>query len=268
MAQLQRPIFPAGVTPINHQIAIACESGKVVYVHGHLPVFQHGSEDLASFRLITSQMIASGTVRPSEIVRTFGVPLGTVKRYVKKYREQGAKGFFAVRRRRSASVLKEEMKARVQALLDTGQSVPEAGRELNLLPNTLHKAIRAGRLHLAIKQKTRESSPPSAARASVPTSIARRRWGTPPPGRWHGWAALWAPWSRLRSTAPGEWGICWGWIGYRRYGPCAPSWNCWAAKQGARCAGTRLWPGSGSLASSAVNWCSMPTVTCGSITET
>src|SRR5437879_5422955 len=144
MAQLQLPIFPAGVTPINHQIAIACESGVT-----------HGSEDLASFRLITSQMIASGTVRPSEIVRTFGVPLGTVKRYVKKYREQGAKGFFAVRRRRSASVLKEEMKARVQALLDTGQSVPEVGRELNLLPNTLHKAIRAGRLHLPIKKKNR-----------------------------------------------------------------------------------------------------------------
>jgi hypothetical protein len=91
MAQLQLPIFPAGVTPINHQIAIACESGKVVYVHGHLPGFQHGSEDLASFRLITSQMIDSGTVRASEIVRTFGVPLGTVKRYVKKYREHGRK---------------------------------------------------------------------------------------------------------------------------------------------------------------------------------
>jgi transposase-like protein len=155
MAQLQLPIFPAGVTPINHQIAIACESGQVVYVHGHLPVFQHGSEDLASFRLITSQMIASGTVRASEIVRTFGVPLGTVKRYVKKYREQGAKGFFAVRRRRSASVLKAEMKVRIQALLDTGKSVPEVGRELGLLPNTLHKAIRVGRLHLPVKKNNR-----------------------------------------------------------------------------------------------------------------
>src|ERR1700746_4158258 len=153
MEQLQLPIFPAGVPPLNHQIAIAGESGEVVYVPAHLPVFQHGREDLASFRLITSQMIASGTVRASEIVRTFGVPLGTVKRYVKKYREQGAKGFFAVRRRRSASGLKEEMKARVQALLDTAKSVPEVARELDLLPNTLHKAIRAERLHLPFKKK-------------------------------------------------------------------------------------------------------------------
>src|ERR1035437_6173414 len=55
MAQLQLPVFPAGVTPINNQIAVACESGKVVYVLGHQPVFQHGDDDLASFRLFKSQ---------------------------------------------------------------------------------------------------------------------------------------------------------------------------------------------------------------------
>ena len=56
--------------------------GKVVYVHGLLPVFQHERGDLASFRLFNSQMIANGSVRHSEIERTFGVPLATVKRYV------------------------------------------------------------------------------------------------------------------------------------------------------------------------------------------
>src|SRR5437764_4127144 len=60
---------------------------KVVYVHGHLPIFQHLHEDLASFRLITSQMIVNGTVGQAEIVRAFGVPLATVKRYVQIYRK-------------------------------------------------------------------------------------------------------------------------------------------------------------------------------------
>jgi transposase-like protein len=60
-----------------------------------------------------------------------------------------------VRWRRSASVLKAEMKVRIQALLDTGKSVPEVGRELGLLPNTLHKAIRVGRLHLPVKKNNR-----------------------------------------------------------------------------------------------------------------
>jgi hypothetical protein len=154
MAQLQLPIFPAGVTPINNQIAVVCETEKVVYVLGHQAVFQHGKGDLASFRLFTSQLIDQGTVRHGDVARTFGVPLATVKRYVGLYREQGPKGFFAPRRHRSASVLKEEMNARVQALLNAGKSVPEVGRELDILPNTLHKAIRAGRLqHQPVKKK-------------------------------------------------------------------------------------------------------------------
>ena len=156
MPQLQLPIFPAGATPINPQVAVLCEADRVVYLHGHLPVFQQGREDVTSFRLFTSQMIATGTVRQAEIARTFGVPLGTVKRYAKLYREQGAKGFFgARRRRRSGSVLTPEMKGRVQALLDAGKSVPEVGRELKLLPNTLHKAMRAGHLRPSVKKKLR-----------------------------------------------------------------------------------------------------------------
>ena len=126
---------------------------KVVYVHGHLPIFQHPHEDLASFRLITSQMIVNGTVGQGEIVRAFGVPLATVKRYVQIYRKQGAKAFYTAPRRRSAGLLKGAVQERAQALLDIGRSVPEVGRELNLLPNTLHKAIRSGRLHQPVKKK-------------------------------------------------------------------------------------------------------------------
>ena len=42
MPQLQLPIFPAGITEINNQIAVEKREGMVYYVHGHLPVFQHG----------------------------------------------------------------------------------------------------------------------------------------------------------------------------------------------------------------------------------
>jgi len=43
-------------------------------------------------------------------------------------------------------VLKGKTKEQVQALLDEGKSVPEAARKAGVLPNTLHKAIRAERL--------------------------------------------------------------------------------------------------------------------------
>ena len=95
MPQLQLPIFPAGVTEINRQIAVQTEAGTVFYLHGHLPVFQHAEQDVPSFRMFTSQMIDGGTVKPKEIVKTFGVPMITVKRYVKLYREHGSKGFYA-----------------------------------------------------------------------------------------------------------------------------------------------------------------------------
>ena len=153
MPQLQLPIYPAGVTEINSRIAVQTVSGTVYYIHGHLPVFQHAEEDVRSFRMFTSQMIANGTVKAREIVQAFGVPVVTVKRYLKLYREQGAKGFYESKpRHSSASVLRGEVLERAQQLLEMGWSVPEVAGELQVLPNTLHKAIRAGRLRRSQKK--------------------------------------------------------------------------------------------------------------------
>ena len=92
-------------------------------------------------------MIVNGTVKPKDIVRGFGVPMVTVKRYVKVMRERGSEGFYVRQARHSsASVLKGEVLERAQQLLDKGRSVPEVAGELKVLANTLHKAIRAGRL--------------------------------------------------------------------------------------------------------------------------
>jgi len=141
MPQLQLPIFPAGVTEINSRIAVQKDASTIWYIHGHLPVFQHAEGDVQSFRMFTSQMIAGGTVKPQEIVKTFGVPMITVKRYVKLYRDHGSKGFYEARpRHSSASVLKGEVLEQAQCLLDEGRSVPEVAEELKVLANTLHKA--------------------------------------------------------------------------------------------------------------------------------
>lgn len=153
MPQLQLPIFPAGVTEINPRIAVQKQGSTVYYIHGHLPVFQHEEQDVRSFRMFTSQMIATGTVKPKQVVATFGVPAATVKRYVKLYRDQGAKGFYEAKpRHNSASVLKGEVLEQAQRFLDEGRSVPEVAGELRVLANTLHKAIRAGRLRAAQKK--------------------------------------------------------------------------------------------------------------------
>jgi transposase-like protein len=43
-------------------------------------------------------------------------------------------------------VLKGKVLEQAQQLLDEGRSVPDVAAELEVLTNTLHKAIRAGRL--------------------------------------------------------------------------------------------------------------------------
>jgi transposase-like protein len=106
----------------------------------------------STFRLFSTQLVINGNATQAEISRAFGVPLVTVKRYVKLYREAGAAAFFAPAKKRSASKLTEQVSQQAQELLDQGLAVPEVGRQLGILSNTLHKAIRVGRLRLGKKK--------------------------------------------------------------------------------------------------------------------
>ena len=154
MPQLQLPMFPAGATAINKNVAVQSKDGKVVYFHGHLPVFQHEENSLKSFRYFTSHMIDAGTIRAADVARTFGVPLATVKRYLKQYRDQGTEEFFQRKPRlRSETKLTSEIKLQAQQLLEEGSNVAEVGRALNVLPTTLHKAIQSQRLDWKKKKR-------------------------------------------------------------------------------------------------------------------
>jgi hypothetical protein len=146
MPQLQLPIFPAGSKNITNQIAVECQGKQVVYTHGLMPMFQHDEGDIKSFRMFTSELINIGAVRQGDIVKTFGVPLPTVKRYLKLLRERGAKAFFVEPKGRSASVLNGSVLENVESLLREGRSVPEVAQATGIRANTLHKAVRAGRL--------------------------------------------------------------------------------------------------------------------------
>src|SRR5258706_7796684 len=143
MHQLKIPFFLSGSKCISEGVAAECRDKRVVYFCGLLPVFQHAEGDLQSFRMFTSQLIDMDVVRQVDIVNAFGVPLPTVKRYLKLLRDQGPKAFFTEPKRRSASVLKDEVRQVVERLIEEGRSVPETS---GVKANTLHKAIRAGRL--------------------------------------------------------------------------------------------------------------------------
>ena len=152
MPQLQLPVFPVGTTAINTELAFERREEQVVYYNGHLPVFTHTNQDVASFRFFTTQLIVNGTASQGEIVQAFGVPLTTVKRCCRLYRERGAGAFFKPSARRQGHRLTAEKLAQAQALLDEGQTVPAISGRLGILASTLHKAIDDGRLKQSKKR--------------------------------------------------------------------------------------------------------------------
>jgi transposase-like protein len=88
-----------------------------------------------------------------EIVRAFGVTKISVKRSVKLYREEGARGFYKPKNRRGAAVLTPSVLEEAQQLLSGHEEVADIALKLDLKPDTLTKAIRAGRLHKPAKKK-------------------------------------------------------------------------------------------------------------------
>ena len=94
MPQTKLPIFYEEATLINNHVGFEKRDGVVYYFNGTMPVYQHAEDDIRSFRLFTSQLIVNGNASQSEIVKAFGVSAISVKRWVKKFREEGAESFF------------------------------------------------------------------------------------------------------------------------------------------------------------------------------
>lgn len=154
MPQIHLPIFPATVTQISSMLAFENRDGRITYFYGLAPVLAHPVDDLATFRMITSQFCANGNCTQPEIVRAFGVPLSTVKRYCALYQKKGPSGFYAPRAYRGPAILTAAVLEKAQQLLDQDVSVADVAKQLEIKSNTLEKAIRAKRLHV-VKKKPR-----------------------------------------------------------------------------------------------------------------
>ena len=146
MPQAQFPFFPVGVTHITPYLAFARENGQVTYFTANLPVFTHDETDHASFLMINAQFHASGHATQSQIVAAFGLAPITIKRAVKRLRTKGVAAFFATPRRRGPAVLTPPVLDQAQRWLDEGIEPVGVAQRLGIKPDTLNKAIRAGRL--------------------------------------------------------------------------------------------------------------------------
>jgi transposase-like protein len=167
MPQLQLPFFPHGATNINERLGFMREDDQVTYIYGHLPVFMHSTEDLQTFRMITSQFYINGSATQSELCRAFGVSAISIKRAVKLYRKKGPAGFYEQRRYRGAAVLTDTVLAEAESLLSKEWNVAETAKQLGLKKDTLRKALKAGRLHTVKKTPHKPAHPSQLPRANV-----------------------------------------------------------------------------------------------------
>jgi transposase len=144
--QVLLPLIPDGSTSVNDCLSIVRENGQWTYFYGLHPVFAHAERDRRSFRMFSAQLVVRGMCKQADIMRTFGVSKNSVKRSVKKYREQGIEAFYRARQGRGGTVMKEEVITRAQVLLSRDYSWKEVAGELGIKYDTLRKAIEQGRL--------------------------------------------------------------------------------------------------------------------------
>jgi len=147
MPQALLPLIPSGATEVNSCLSVIRAENKWIYFYGVQPVFSHGEDDQRSFRMFSSQLVCQGICTQAEIVRTFGVSKNSVKRSVKKYREEGIEGFYSRRKGRGPSIMTDRVKEQAQELLDSGMSRKEVAEILDVKYDTLRKAIETGRIH-------------------------------------------------------------------------------------------------------------------------
>ena len=158
MPKVHLPIFAEGSTYINPSLSYVKNQGSITYFNGMMPVFSHDESDLNTFRMITSQFYINGNVTQSEICQTFGLPSITVKRAVKKYREEGVAGFYKPRKTRiGGTILIPEILDKAQALLNQDKEVTEVANILGIKGNTLNKAILDKRLYKPEKKSNKIS---------------------------------------------------------------------------------------------------------------
>ena len=188
MPQLHLPLFPRGATEITVALSFCRTDDTVTYFHFDMPIYSHAQDDRASFRFVSALLHVTCGARQAVLARAFGIPKINIKRAVKLYRASGSAGFFAERVYRSAAVLTEPIMQQAQSQLDAGQSPRAVAALLEIKPDTLIKAIRAGRLRAPVKKTTKTAqsslrkpiSLRSPAKALAQSKTAAPPWGVLP----------------------------------------------------------------------------------------
>jgi len=145
--QLLLPIFPRDMKYINSSLGVCHQDGIVTYIHSGAPIYSHSSEDLQSFRFITSKFILLGLCQRTEIRNAFNVSIDSVYTNVKKLENEGEEGFFGTENRHGYShKLRGEKLQEAQRWLEKGMSQNATAKHVGITEGTIRYAIKTGKL--------------------------------------------------------------------------------------------------------------------------
>ena len=176
--QMILPLIPAGSTQINATVSVFRDAKQWIYCVGVQPFAIHTAGDTRTFHVTIAQLIALGACRPVEIINAFGVSKRSVERAVARYQTGGAEAFFVPRKgRRGGTVLTKDVLAAAQRLLDGGLSSGEVAQKLEVLSDTVRKALAQGRLvarpRVAALDKSARSVEDAVAAEGMGTACTR-----------------------------------------------------------------------------------------------
>ena len=140
------PLIPEGATEINEKVSLFEENSMAYYFIFGVPLFEHWKDDRTGFKIVISMLIHKGYCRNCEILKHFPISKGTLKNWVRKYKNGGISTFSHRKKRSNCIVLTESVKAQVQGLLNNGYTKSEIANELDIKYDTIRKAITSGRL--------------------------------------------------------------------------------------------------------------------------
>jgi hypothetical protein len=145
--QLLLPIFPPDTKLINAILGVYEHDGIVQYILNGMPMYAHAKDDIYAFRYITSNFIDQGLCRKVEIQRAFGVSQDSVDRAYKRFKEQGAEGFFGSDARHGhAHRITGDLRIRIQTKLDRGQSNNSIAKEEGIRESAIRYGLQQGYL--------------------------------------------------------------------------------------------------------------------------
>src|SRR5690625_139942 len=131
--QMQLPFFPDNTKLITPTLGFRMDGDMVYYLHNGSPIFCHDQKDLRRYRYILGNLVEMRLCSAGELSKALGVPIRSVQRYAKTFRDKGADWYFHDKPKGGNSATKrDEAMENIQQMLDKSIPVTRIAKQIGV----------------------------------------------------------------------------------------------------------------------------------------